>query len=172
MSYQYYDTPDGEDCFKKLWISTKYASMIGLAASTGDVLLLSHPKGYFQTAARYVVITAPLVGMAATFTLSTCALTSIRKRDDHLNYFLGGCATGSVYGAVRKCGVTGFVSSLIFGVGAVVLKSFVVNDWPFFRMKYARAYGGVDHYLNDWTLLKPYPRRWKKSADEELPENV
>ncbi|XP_046388770.1 NADH dehydrogenase [ubiquinone] 1 alpha subcomplex subunit 11 [Ischnura elegans] len=167
----YYDSPDGEDCFKKLWISSKYATIIGLGAASADVLLHSHPKGYFQTAGRYVYITAPLVGMAATFTVTTCVLTSLRKKDDYINYFLGGAATGSVYGAVKKSGVQGLVASLAFGGAALVLKSFIVNGWSLNPNKYRRAYGGVDHYLNDWTITKAPPRTWKRYPEEELPTN-
>ncbi|KAG8237266.1 hypothetical protein J437_LFUL011296 [Ladona fulva] len=164
MSYNYYDTPDGEDCFKKLWLSTKYAATIGLAYSTADVLLYSHPKGYYQTVARYAYITGPLVGMAAAFTATTCVATSMRKKDDYLNYILGGCASGSILGAWRKSPHAGFVASILFSGAAVVLKSFVENKWnPFPKIE--RIYGVVDHHKHDWTIIADRPKGWKTSED-------
>lgn len=166
MSYKYYDTPDGEDCFKKLWLSTKFAAMVGLGASTADVLMYSHPKGYYQTAARYAYITGPAVGMAAAFTITTCVATSIRHRDDHFNYFLGGCSAGSVFGTWRKSAHAGFIACILLGGAAVVLKSFVVNNWTPFPKETHRQFGGVDHWKHDWTLLKERPRGWKMSENE------
>lgn len=53
-------------------------------------MLISRPKGAFNTAVRFAFVTLPIVGVASAFVLATNALGSLRKKDDHLNWLAGG----------------------------------------------------------------------------------
>ena len=53
---------------------------IGVVAATWDVLLYSHPKGYAQTAGRFLFYTGPLAAMAAGFAATTCVAVSVRGK--------------------------------------------------------------------------------------------
>lgn len=66
---QYYAKPEGEDAMGKILATNKYAIATGLTVSTFDVLMVSHPKGYGPTLARFLYFTGPLMGMATAFTV-------------------------------------------------------------------------------------------------------
>lgn len=70
----------------------------GLVASTVDVLMLSKTQGYVPTLACYVKSTVPAAAAGATFAAVTCASTTIRGKDDKINYFLGGASAGGIFG--------------------------------------------------------------------------
>lgn len=44
LKYKYYDSPEGQDLIKKLFVTGKYATVAGLGWSSIDVLLYSKPK--------------------------------------------------------------------------------------------------------------------------------
>ena len=165
MGYSYYDTPDGHDCFKKMWYLTKIAGVTGLAVSAVDVRLYSHTQGFYPTAARFVHFTFPFIGMAAAFTAGTCMATNLRHKDDTLNYFLGGCAAGAVFGAWRKSGVAGVLASAFFGVAAIVKKTSLRDGWELIPEPVLRSYGSVISSRHDFTLTKPPPKLWKTKED-------
>ncbi|KAJ9581536.1 hypothetical protein L9F63_023285 [Diploptera punctata] len=165
MGYNYYDTPDGQDCFKKLWFTTKIAGVTGLAISAVDVKIHSHTQGFYPTAARFVHFTFPFIGIAAAFTATTCMLTNLRHKDDKLNYFLGGCAAGSVFGAWRKSVVAGVVASAFFGVAAFVKKSSLEEGWELAPEPKLRTFGSVFSSRHDYTLTKPPPKLWKTQEE-------
>lgn len=166
MGYSYYDTPDGEDCFKKLWYTTKIAGVSGLVVSAIDVRLYSHTQGLYPTAARFAHFTFPFIGMAAAFTATTCIATSVRRKDDRLNYFLGACAAGGVFGAWRKSIFSGFTASLFLGFLAIVKKASLEEGWEIFPDDIPlQMYGSLRGSRHDWTLTKPRPKTWKESED-------
>lgn len=78
LTYKYYDTPEGEDIFKKTFVTSKYAVLTSIPPATFDVLLYSHPKGFFQTALRYGVYLGPAVAMATAFTLTANIAQNMR----------------------------------------------------------------------------------------------
>uniref|UniRef100_A0A7R9PDP8 NADH dehydrogenase [ubiquinone] 1 alpha subcomplex subunit 11 n=1 Tax=Timema californicum TaxID=61474 RepID=A0A7R9PDP8_TIMCA len=123
MNYNYYDTPEGEDCFLKLWYTSRVSGLTALGVSVVDVMFFSHPKGYLETLSRFGYFTFPLVGMAAAFTATTCAATNLRRKDDKLNYALGGVAAGCIYGTWQKTIKSGFVTSVLFGAFAMLKKA-------------------------------------------------
>lgn len=53
-------------------------------------MLISRPKGVLNTAVRFAFVSLPIVGVASAFVLTTNALGSLRKKDDHLNWLAGG----------------------------------------------------------------------------------
>lgn len=80
LTYKYYDTPEGQDIFKKTFVTTKYAILSSLPVATFDVLLYSHPKGVFQTVMRYGTFLGPAISMATAFTLTTNIAQNVRGR--------------------------------------------------------------------------------------------
>lgn len=159
MSYKYYDTPMGEDVFKKLWVSGRIAGAAGLLISTCDVMLYSYPKGYLQTMGRYIYITGPFIATAAAFTTTANMLASARGKDDRLNYFLGGVAAGTIIGTWRKSLMVGFAFSVAFGVMGIVRKDALDNNW-LFNPPVVRSYSGPNAHNYDFTLTKERPRNW------------
>ena len=92
-------------------------SSTGLGVAVTDILLYSHPKGYLQTAGRFVRYMGPFTVMAATFAGTVCIATTVREKDDRLNYLLGGVAAGSIYGAARGSLHAGLGAA--FGLGII-----------------------------------------------------
>lgn len=60
--------------------------------------MLSKTQGYVPTLACYVRSTVPAAAAGATFAAVTCAATTLRKKDDKINYFLGGASAGGIFG--------------------------------------------------------------------------
>jgi NADH dehydrogenase (ubiquinone) 1 alpha subcomplex subunit 11 len=90
----------------------------------------------------------------------------VRHKDDKLNYILGGCAAGGVFGAWRQSVSFGFLGSLVFGLMAVVKKISLEEGWELFpHHAPLRMYGSLRGSRHDWTLTKPRPKTWKESED-------
>ncbi|XP_072942778.1 NADH dehydrogenase [ubiquinone] 1 alpha subcomplex subunit 11 [Epargyreus clarus] len=153
LSYKYYDTPDGQDVYKKTFVLSKYAALSGTAVGTMDILLFSHPKGLFNTAHRFMWYVGPLVGMATAFTLTSSAAQNFRGKDDKLNYFLGGVASGTVFGAWARSPVVAVPMCLVLGAVAVVKKTAVEEGWVMFP-KFEMMKETIQSVRNDWTLVK------------------
>lgn len=93
-----------------------------MGAAVTDILLLSHPKGYLQTAGRFVHYMGPMTAMAAAFAGTVCIATSVRGKDDRLNYVLGALSSASIYGAARKSVNAGLGAAVTLGVIAYIKK--------------------------------------------------
>ncbi|XP_066992197.1 NADH dehydrogenase [ubiquinone] 1 alpha subcomplex subunit 11 [Anabrus simplex] len=167
MGYSYYDSPEGEDCFLKLWYTSKLATVAGLGISTFDVLFYSHPQGYYPTIARYAHFTFPLVGMAAAFTSTVCIATSLRHKDDKLNYFLGGCAAGAVFGTWRKSMYQGVRGCVFLGLAAVIKKMAIEEGWVLIPEAKRRTLGSLHGVRHDFTVTSERPRNWRTSEELE-----
>lgn len=165
MNYSYYDTPEGQDCFPKLLYTTKYAAIAGIGVSTLDVLMYSRPQGYFQTVARFAHFTAPFVGIAAAFTATTCLANTIRHKDDKLNYFMGGCASGAVFGAWRRSGYAGFIACLAFGGAAMLKKLSLEEGWSFLPENKLKAHNTLRGVHSDYSLIKNPAPNWSTSEN-------
>uniref|UniRef100_A0A1B6BZ96 NADH dehydrogenase [ubiquinone] 1 alpha subcomplex subunit 11 n=1 Tax=Clastoptera arizonana TaxID=38151 RepID=A0A1B6BZ96_9HEMI len=160
----YHDSPDGEDCVKKLAIATKNAAKYGLFAAALEVLTISHPKGAGAIAARLGYITLPFVGVAATFVTTSCLLTDLRKKDDYLNYIIGGFLSGTVVGAWAKNGHTGFATGLLFAAAAFAYKDSMLNNYKMFNLETNPVFGDFRSIKNKdtFSFLGDYPHSWKK----------
>ncbi|PSN30416.1 hypothetical protein C0J52_25443 [Blattella germanica] len=165
MGYSYYDTPDGQDCIQKIWYTSKIAGVVGLAVSAIDVRLYSHTQGFIPTAGRFAHFTFPFIGMAAAFTAGTCIATNWRQKDDKLNYFLGGCAAGAIFGAWRKSGVAAFAAAASLGALAVVKKMSLEEGWEFFPEPPLHTYGSIRNTHHDWTITTAPPKLWKTKEE-------
>uniref|UniRef100_G3CJT7 NADH dehydrogenase [ubiquinone] 1 alpha subcomplex subunit 11 n=1 Tax=Dipetalogaster maximus TaxID=72496 RepID=G3CJT7_DIPMA len=166
--YHYYDTPEGQDCDKKLWYVTKNSAMYGMFASAIDILMYSHPKGYLPTLGRFAYITFPFMGMGAAFVVTTCMATNMRKKDDVWNYFLGGTAVGAVMGAWKRSLRIGTYGSLALGLFFLITKDCIENGRTTFSMEgwEPQKHGNIWSVKRDFTILADPGRTWKTSHDE------
>nr|XP_034835620.1 NADH dehydrogenase [ubiquinone] 1 alpha subcomplex subunit 11 isoform X2 [Maniola hyperantus] len=153
LSYKYYDTPEGHDVFKKAVVTGKYAALAGLGTATLDVLMYSHPKGFFNTGFRYAYYIGPLVGMATAFTLTANYAHNVRGKDDKINYFLGGAASGAVFGAWQRSLAIGVPAAVLLGVAAITKKMSIEDDWSLFP-GFTPASKSIKSVKHDWTLVK------------------
>lgn len=154
LTYKYYDSPEGQDVYKKVFVTSKYATITGLASATFDVLMFSHPKGFVNTAARYMFYIGPLVGMATAFTVTTNVAQNIRNKNDSINYFLGGAAAGSIASAWCKSLTIALPAAFILGTVAFVKKSAVDNGWTLLPILPPSATKTIKSVKHDWTLVK------------------
>lgn len=151
LNYKYYDSPEGQDVFKKCFVTSKYALMVGLPAATTDILMYSHPQGVINTLARFAYINGPLVGMAAAFTVAANVSQNFRGKNDHLNYFLGGVAAGSIFGAWQRNLAVAVPVCLALGVAAMTKKAAVDSGYTFFP-KINMAKETAWSAKHDWTM--------------------
>ncbi|XP_050731281.1 NADH dehydrogenase [ubiquinone] 1 alpha subcomplex subunit 11-like [Eriocheir sinensis] len=150
----YEDHPDGKDCFHKITVATKYTGFLGLVASTVDVLMLSKTQGYVPTLGCYVKTTVPAAAAGATFAAVTCASTTMRGKDDKINYFLGGASAGGIYGFTTRSFRVGIPLAFLLGVAATVYKDSKDNGWELIPCSYNREMGMIDPRKYDFTLTK------------------
>ncbi|KAF6207393.1 hypothetical protein GE061_018634 [Apolygus lucorum] len=159
-NYRYHDTPDGEDCFDKLFFVTKYAACYGVLWSSVDVTLISHPVGYGPTLTRYAYLTIPIVGIAAAWTGAVCTATNIRKKDDHLNYAIGGVAAGALIGAWRRSLKVGCYSALAGAFLSALYKDSLMSNWNFLSTKKKPMWNNVWTVNRDYSITDDPPKTW------------
>lgn len=99
---RYYQHPEGEDLVGKLAYTTRFTGTLGLAFGIIDARLYTQPKGYMGVLGRILYWTWPAVGMSAAFVSTTYIATNLRKKDDSINYALGGAMAGSIFGTWKK----------------------------------------------------------------------
>lgn len=132
LSYKYYDSPEGDDILLKTISTSKYAVMTGLVMGSYDVLMYTKPIGFFNTLRRYAYFVGPLVGMATAFTVTSNVAKNFRRKNDKLNYFLGGAMAGSIYSAWQKAPVLAVPAMVILGTAAMIKKTGVDAGYTFF----------------------------------------
>lgn len=158
--YRYFDTPDGEDTIKKLWVASKLAGVTSLGIATGDVLLYSHPKGYLPILGRYAYVCLPIMGMTTAFVIIKNMATSVRGKDDKFNWVLGACTAGGILGAWQKSTRAGFTACMVFSAAAMVKKHALQNGWTLFDHDLKQQQGGIRSVRHDFTLTKHRPGNW------------
>uniref|UniRef100_A0A8C8BC05 NADH dehydrogenase [ubiquinone] 1 alpha subcomplex subunit 11 n=1 Tax=Otus sunia TaxID=257818 RepID=A0A8C8BC05_9STRI len=112
----YWDGPEGEECPRRTWLTTRVGAAAGEARGTrGFVLVFC------------LLFTATL---GAVFGVTTCLSAQIREEPDSpLDYFIGGCATGAVLGARAHSYMTGTTACLGLGVTAALFKIGNKEGW-------------------------------------------
>lgn len=156
----YFDYPDGENLGKKLWITLKNTATISAGISLMDVLLCSHPKGYAATLGRFASISGPIIGLSSVFVVISNQAANYRKKDDQLNWVVGGVATGIACGAWRRSGMVGFVTSIVFGAYAFIHKDSLMMNIPMYDVKVKLQNGRLRPFEKDWTLIAHRPGNW------------
>ncbi|XP_023936572.1 NADH dehydrogenase [ubiquinone] 1 alpha subcomplex subunit 11 [Bicyclus anynana] len=153
FSYKYYDTPEGHDVFKKSVVTGKYAALAGLGMGTWDVLMYSHPKGFFNVGYRYAYFIGPLVGMATAFTLSANYAANVRGKNDKINYFLGGAVAGGVFGAWQRSVTVGVPAAIVLGAVAITVKMSREDNWSLLP-GFTPAANSIKSVHHDFSLVK------------------
>ncbi|KAJ0174340.1 hypothetical protein K1T71_010486 [Dendrolimus kikuchii] len=153
LSYKYYDTPEGQDIFFKTFACSKYALLAGITAGAYDTLMFSHPKGFVNTAGRFMWHIGPLVGMAAGFAVATNASQNIRGKNDSINYFIGGAVAGSIFSAWQRSGLIALPAMLLLGFAGVLKKNSIDENWSFFPVA-QQATKTIQSVRHDWTMVK------------------
>ncbi|XP_019879338.1 uncharacterized protein LOC109607267 [Aethina tumida] len=168
-SYKYFDTPDGENVFKKLVCVLKPTFLSALGVSTADVFLYSHPKGYAKILSRYAFIGLPMIGIATTFVLATNMCAKLTKQDSMWNWAVGGLAAGSLVGVWARHPMMGFNTALTFAISGAIRKNFDQNKWHvFYPDDMPIAYGTVWSVHQDWTLMPDTrPKGWTTAPQEQ-----
>lgn len=155
--YKYFDTPSGYDVDKKFMCLMKPTFVTAATLGFGDVFLFSKPKGYGSIITRVVYLSSPLFASSLSFLLVTNGLAGIRKKDDKLNWFLGGFSAGTIFGAFRGNGMLGFNLGMAFGAMAFIRKMAAENNFELIP-PYKLYHDGP--IATDWTLTKHIPGNW------------
>ncbi|KAM9849034.1 NADH dehydrogenase [ubiquinone] 1 alpha subcomplex subunit 11 [Aulostomus maculatus] len=125
----YWDIPEGTDCAQKTWISTKFASALGLVGSAYHILAF-RPDSAVEALQRGFATTATMASLGAIFGMTTCLTAQARDSpNDPLNYFIGGCASGIFLGVRTHSGITGTSACLGLGTLAFFTKAAKVEGW-------------------------------------------
>lgn len=159
-AFKYFDTPDGHDTFKKLECLMKPILPSAIGIGLFDIILVSKPKGYLPTIGRLMYVSSPFLAAGATFVFVTNGVASVRNKDDKLNWFLGGFATGTVFGAWRRNAMMGFNLGMAFGFIAFLRKLAAQNNFILFPRMKLRYH---DVTIQDWTITKERPGKWVTS---------
>ncbi|XP_030322225.1 NADH dehydrogenase [ubiquinone] 1 alpha subcomplex subunit 11 [Calypte anna] len=125
----YWDGPEGEDCPRRTWLTTRVGAAAGLVGAAYRIILLQPNSAVtaLQMAASDSITMATL---GAVFGATTCLSAQIQEKpDDPLNYFIGGCATGAVLGARARSYMTGTTACLGFGITAALMKIGNQEGW-------------------------------------------
>ncbi|XP_065508552.1 NADH dehydrogenase [ubiquinone] 1 alpha subcomplex subunit 11 isoform X1 [Caloenas nicobarica] len=95
----YWDGPEGEQCPRRTWLTTRVGAAAGLVGTAYRIILLQ-PGSALAALQMAATDTVTMATLGAVFGVTTCLSAQIREKpEDPLNYFIGGCATGAVLGA-------------------------------------------------------------------------
>lgn len=81
-------------------------SMAAFVLGTLDVINITKPSNIGGALCVYPKYMSPALLTGVVFGLTTCTLTQVRGKDDHLNYLIAGGAAGSMFGAASKSSTT------------------------------------------------------------------
>ncbi|KAM6310853.1 NADH dehydrogenase [ubiquinone] 1 alpha subcomplex subunit 11 isoform 2-T2 [Podargus strigoides] len=96
---EYWDGPEGEDCPRRTWFTTRVSAAVGLVGAAYRIIL-QRPSTALAALQMAATDSVTMATLGAVFGSTTCLTAQIREApDDPLNYFIGGCATGAVLGA-------------------------------------------------------------------------
>ncbi|KAL3288621.1 hypothetical protein HHI36_003057 [Cryptolaemus montrouzieri] len=162
QKYNYFSKPDGEDVLEKFWCVIKPATVTALALSTIDVMLMSKPQGYGNILARYAFVSFPVIGCTTAFVLTSNAAAAIRKKQDRLNWVLGGAAAGSIIGIWRRRQPLGWFCAGTFGLIGYLRKYAADNNFPI--MPETRPHYSLRSGAYDFTITKNIPGNYTTDA--------
>ncbi|CAG9565462.1 unnamed protein product [Danaus chrysippus] len=133
-------------------VTTRYGAMAGLFLSTYDVLMYSHATGLGNMLRRYAYHTVPLALTGATFAAVANGVQHLRKRDDPLNYFIGGVACGPILAYYFGSYYALFVGGLCLGIAGAIKKDAVDNEFDL--LPQVKLTAPVDGWRRDYTLVQ------------------
>ncbi|XP_015267723.1 PREDICTED: NADH dehydrogenase [ubiquinone] 1 alpha subcomplex subunit 11 [Gekko japonicus] len=125
----YWDIPEGTNCPRKTWLLGRLGAGLGLFGSAYHMVLFP-PDTTLQVVQRASMATVTMATIGAVFGLTTCLSAQIREApDDPLNYFIGGCASGTILGARAHSFATGTTACLSLGLVATLTKIGKRDGW-------------------------------------------
>ncbi|XP_066491903.1 NADH dehydrogenase [ubiquinone] 1 alpha subcomplex subunit 11 [Tiliqua scincoides] len=125
----YWDIPEGTDCARKAWLTGRLGAAIGLLGSAYHIVLFQ-PDTALQAVQRATTSTVTMATLGAIFGVTTCLSAQIRDApEDPLNYFIGGCASGSILGARAHSFATGMSACVGLGLVAAFTKIGKKEGW-------------------------------------------
>lgn len=86
----YYDSPEGQNPWEKIWGLSKYAVATTMGMSIMDCFYITQCRNAVEVLNCTAFWGVPLVSMAVTFSSMTFMATNIRGKDDKVNYAIGG----------------------------------------------------------------------------------
>lgn len=162
-TYRYFDTPEGQDIFKKLWVVIRPATLTGIAVSTVDVLCLPKNRSYLGIIGRYAFFTLPLVGLVSAFVITSNLAVTYRQKNDTWNWVAGALASGGVAGAWRGNMQFGSTACIAFTIVAALYKYGVDNGYEVLPRKNNHAiFASLHGPRYDFTLTEERPRNWTR----------
>lgn len=123
----YYDHPEGEDLLGKLVYTSKISGAAGWIWGLLKVLN-ENPVTFRERMFLCVKPSSAGIGMAIAFTATTFLATNLRKKDDELNYILGGLAAGGVFGTLTSA-TSGFYACVAFTFCGCLKKNSIINNY-------------------------------------------
>nr|XP_020636695.1 NADH dehydrogenase [ubiquinone] 1 alpha subcomplex subunit 11 [Pogona vitticeps] len=119
---EYWKDPEGTNCPKKISVTTSLSAVVGLLASSCQVVL--HPSDIvLKSVQRVASTTLTMAAVGAIFGAVTCTTAKASKDPDSpLNYFAGGCAAGTMFGARAHSFAVGTAACVSLGTVATVVK--------------------------------------------------
>ncbi|XP_053559012.1 NADH dehydrogenase [ubiquinone] 1 alpha subcomplex subunit 11 [Bombina bombina] len=125
----YWEIPEGTDCVKKTWLTTRVGAALGLVGSAYHIVAFQ-PNTALQGLQRAATGTITMATLGAIFGISTCLSAQIREKpDDAFNYFVGGCASGIFLGVKTHNYMTGTTACLALGTIAALTKIGKKEGW-------------------------------------------
>ncbi|XP_036590713.1 NADH dehydrogenase [ubiquinone] 1 alpha subcomplex subunit 11 [Trichosurus vulpecula] len=126
---EYWDAPDGTECHRKTYVTTKMGAAIGLVASAYHLVFVP-PESSAEAVLRAGKFTFSMAAIGAIFGITSCVSAQIREKpDDPLNYFFGGCAAGMTLGARMHSYTSGAAACVYMGTAAALLKAGKLEGW-------------------------------------------
>lgn len=161
--YHYFDTPEGQDVHRKLWVVLKPATLTGVALSTIDVLCFPVYKTYGQILGRYAYYTFPIMGIAGAFVITSNLARNYRNKDDMYNWGAGALASAGLFGAWRRSIRFGCAAALAFTALAMGKKYVLMQGWEFFPERNNQpVFNSLYAPRYDYSLTKERPRNWTR----------
>jgi len=154
--YYYYDTPEGEDCFKKIFCLTKWGALTGGIVALHDLMLISEASTLIPILQRTFHWVGPYAAVGASYSALTCTLFHIRKKDDYWNNALAGFASGLIMGAARKHSGVGGIYAAALAVAGVMYHASKAEGWydDLYRERgtVPKEYGSFDSWKRDFSI--------------------
>uniref|UniRef100_A0A8C3PTV5 NADH dehydrogenase [ubiquinone] 1 alpha subcomplex subunit 11 n=1 Tax=Calidris pygmaea TaxID=425635 RepID=A0A8C3PTV5_9CHAR len=125
----YWDGPEGEECPRRTWLTTRVGAAAGLVGTAYRIILLQ-PRSALAALQMAAADSVTMATLGAVFGVTTCLSAQVREEpDDPLNYFIGGCAAGAILGARAHSYMTGTTACLGFGITAALMKIGNKEGW-------------------------------------------
>ncbi len=173
-NYSYYDTPDGEDYFKKLFFITSTVTFqSSCAIAVTDCLFISKPVGFAPMVDRFVRLFSRPLFAGFVFETTVYMATNLRKKDDGWNHVLGGLA---MFGYASK-----HIGNPLITWGTcfpVCLAFYIFKDlklkygyhyfMDMYKVKEEVCHSAYSRYTYSWR--RQTPRTWLR-ADEVVAED-